>query len=290
MPDPNEIKETEAVVEEPQTDPSTLSDAELDARLNPKEEEPPAEPPVEEPPKEEPPKEEPPKEPETITVPKDEWEKVKKRVLDKETFIQKQAREIGDLRKAREQFTQEIEQLKTIRNEAWNIDPDKAQRAAFAIAQREGSINQINAIESSEMNRQVVTQFQPDFDTVLPDIVQLVIEDGNDMADVEKFRVNPFAENPAVLVNLAKRAMDRKAITAKDAEITALKERIAKLEGKPAEVVKNIQKAMTQQKTITASSGQSGVSKPEVHESQIANLSDKALAKMLEERQKQETG
>ena len=266
-------------------DPTEFTDEELSQAIaTPPEEELPAptEPPIEEP-KEEPVPEvtEPPAE-ETVTLTKAEHEKMKRQIEEKEKFIQRQSKEVGQRRKSEEQLRAEIFSLEQRLADA-QYDPVATRQIHKELDSRERQLDEISVNSQIEANKAAVTTFVAEPETYLDDIVELLREDGQPDEEIREFRNNPFSVHPGIVINLAKRAEAVRNMRNKDAEIASLKAEVAALKAEPKKVVKKIEETLKQPQTMTNASGQGTSVKSEIDVSQIPYLSDAELKKAIEE-------
>lgn len=271
---------------------SEMTDEEIVQKLEPQPEptpEPEPEPPKEpEPPAPEP-EPEPPKEPEPpvdeeVKITKTEYDKLIKRIEDKEKFIQRQAQEVGARRKTEGQLQTEIFQLQQALQDKWQTAPLEATELQNQIRERETELREAETRTVQEHNQTVVKNFIKEPETLLDDMVEILKEDGNDADSVRMFRDNPYRENPGTLINLAKRAELSRIVKSKDTEIASLKAEIQTLKGKPQEVVKKIEKTLKEPTAMSNASGQANATKHEVDATQIIGMSDKELEQALKER------
>ena len=282
------------VIEKPETvtqavETASVPDEQLDAILSGTQEQE-EKPPVEKEPekKEAAPAQEPEKKPEeppkeTVTLSKEEHEKLLKQVKDKEAFIQRQAAEVGERRKREQQLLSEMENLKGIIRDKSIEDPLAAHQAAALLQSHNNELQQIHMRDGIERNKAATLQVVPTFDTLVDDMAEIAKSDGINDELVQAFRSNPYAEDPGTLINLAKRAEAARAIKERDTEIAALKTRIAELEKKPGQVVKNIEKALKEGPTITSGSGQATSVKTPIEPTQLALMTDEELDKFIKE-------
>jgi hypothetical protein len=221
---------------------------------------------------------------EVVTLSKTEYEKLQKRIDDKEKFIQKQAQEVGARRKSEEQLRNEIfalqQQLDNLpivatRTESMELEDQ--------IRDRKAQLKEAEILQRHEATKNIITQRGVTIDPVIDEIVNIVREDGDDETTAQAIRINPYSLPPAVLVNLYKRAELRQTLKSKESEIATLKAEVATLKGKPQEVVKKIEKALKEQTTMTNNSGQATATKRDISETQVHALSDKELEQALKE-------
>jgi len=225
-------------------------------------------------------KEEPP--PEEFKVSKEEWEKIQKRLEEKEKFIQRQADEVGKRRKSEEQLRQEVYALKT-QLAGDGVNHVEAMEIQDAIREREAQLTEAELRTITEFNRNTVKTFIPEPESLLDDMVELLKEDGQDDGAIRMFRDNPYRESPGVLINLGKRAELRRESRNKDAKIASLEAELASLRGQPKEVLKKIEKALKEPSQMTNNSGQASSTKQTVDESQIPHMTDAELERLLRE-------
>jgi hypothetical protein len=197
-----------------------------------------------------------------VTKMQEELELSKQRIAEKDQFIGKQGKEIGEYRKKLTPLNKD--QL----NEKFLTDP------ASALEEYNNHQRQIQEQEIFERQgmidstRSAVIQKVPEFNELIDDIVNIAKADGVPHEALISFKQNPFAigETPGVLINLAERAkMARK--------MKSLEEEVGKLKSGKEQIVKKIEAAVNQPKIINANSGQAG-SNFNVSESQLHALSD----------------
>ena len=268
--------------------PTEMTDEQLDAQLNPPEVK---EEPVEEPKEElETPKEEPKKEPvepespkeEPFSVSKEEWDKLQKRLDEKEKFINRQADEVGKRRKSEEQLRQEVFNLRT-QLSGENVNHVEAMDIQNAIREREAQLDEAEIHTITEFNRNTVKSFVAEPESLMDEMIELAKEDGQTDESIRAFRDNIYREPPGTLINLAKRAEMRKEMRNKDAEIASLKAELESLKGKPKEVLKNIEKALREPTQMTNKSGQASSTKETIEPSQIPHMTDEELERAIRE-------
>lgn len=221
---------------------------------------------------------------EEVKITKAEYDKLIKRIEDKEKFIQRQAQEVGARRKSEEQLQAEIFQLQQALQAKWQTEPLEAHNIQNQIRERETELKEAETRTIQERNQTVVKNFVREPETLFDDMVELLKEDGNDADSIRRFRDNPYWENPGTLINLAKRAELTRTIKGKDTEIASLKAEIQTLKGKPQETVKKIEKALKEPSAMNNASGQANAVKHEVDATQIVGMSDKELEQALKER------
>ena len=207
-----------------------------------------------------------------ITKVKEENEKLKKQVSEKEKIFQRQANELGELRKVAAINKDEI-------REKFDLDPVEAVKI---IREAEYAENRIKQIEEDSYLSEIKDTMRdriPDFDSLLEPMAQ-ILRDVDKIPEeaVNDFRQNPFRmARPDVLINLANRARLMK-------ENLALKNEVESLKTKASTVAENISRVARESNVIKANSG--GTSKittdySSLTEESIPELSDSALEELI---------
>ena len=209
-----------------------------------------------------------------ITVDKADWEKLQKRTKEQESFIGRQSTEIGKLRQQATEKLAKLEKEFTDGTVDMIGNPLEGARKVNEYNKVEADIEAYERQEQVMLHKETVLAQIPDFEKSLTDIGEVLKADGFEDSVIEDFKRNPFIEPPALLVSLAKRASMSKAYKNAQAEIEVLKK-------KPEEVVRKIENAMKETKTMTASSGAATQVKAVVSEDQISQMSDADLADIL---------
>lgn len=212
----------------------------------------------------------------TSVLTPDEIAKLRKQILDKETFIQRQAREIGDLRKKVRPETEEEKEARLERQkQRFQEDPEAA------------TAEIMESLEAKRASRRdIIKTLIPNLEEIKGDIAELVKAEGVETPEnIEVFLNDPYTADPAKLRFWAGEV-------ARGKEKTAFEKRIADLEGKiqggTKEIVKKIEKAATETKTLTAKDGKEADTDGETHmtDEQIAYLSDEELREMTKKLRK----
>ena len=207
-----------------------------------------------------------------IVKTKEENEKLKKQVSEKEKIFQRQANELGELRKKSVINKDEI-------REKFAIDPVEAVKV---IRDAEDAENRIKQIEDdsylSEIKGAIYNKIA-DFDVLLEPMSQ-ILKDIDKLPEeaVNDFRRDPFRmASPDVLINLAGRARLMK-------DNLALMKEIETLKIKASTVAENISRVARESNVIKANSG--GTSKvstdySSLTEESISDLPDTALDEII---------
>lgn len=203
---------------------------------------------------------------------KEENDKLKRQVTEKEKIFQRQANELGELRKKAVINKDEI-------REKFDNDPVEAVRV---IRDAEDAENRIKQIEEdsylSEIKDTIYNKIS-DFDSLLEPMAQIL----KDVDKLPEETINNFKRDPFrmasldVLINLASRAKLMK-------DNLALKNEIETLKTKASTVAENISKVARESNVIRAASG--GTSKvftdySSITEESISELSDTALDEII---------
>lgn len=197
-------------------------------------------------------------------------EKIKKQVEDKEAFIQKQAQEIGNLRKKVREFEIPHEDAKTRERikEKFSEDPLGAtEEAIFDIETRKGK------------QRDLIKSLIPNLEEIKEDIAALVKEEGSESEEaISLFLANPYVADPVKLRYWAALATHKKDKETLTKQVEDLK---GQLQTTGKDVLKKIEKAAQETKTLTAKTGAEAEEETtSITEGQISQLSDEELKQL----------
>ena len=241
-----------------------------------------------EPPKEEPPKEDTPPKAEPPIDYEAKFKELETRVASKEQFIQRQANEIGLLRK---QNPQEVrDQIQAVEAEYDRIYAEQGKFAADQFwkgieRQREAAIEEqrtVQNINHMKQTRERVIADAPTFETSIGDIADVLKDDGFKDDFIEQFKQSPYSIEYGELRLLHKAANYRKESVSQKQEIETLKAKIAELEKEPGNIIEKINNAT---KSVTGKS--SGTSSPNGKVLDITTLNTRRLSyQQLKEMQK----
>jgi hypothetical protein len=180
-----------------------------------------------------------------------EYEDLKKKVEAQEKFLNRQATEIGTLRKTtpeqelanRKLMMEEYNRLyyeegPFAANEYYKTEQAKIDQAKTVIAQQEYT-------ERLQNNKTAVTQFIPDVETRIDRIADMMKEDGADDKNIEFFKKNPFAVDPVTLYNMDKRVGLKTELATVKAENEALRTEVAELKKAPGKLIDSINQSAT---------------------------------------------
>jgi len=249
-------------------DVHTLDDAALDARLAEEEEERThAAEEVETP-------EIPAAEVKTEVADPEEVARLAKQTADKEAFIQRQAAEIGGLRKQAEILRQQLESVNPEAiSEQYYENPAEAVNQVLAIREQQSRLQNIEQQAAMKENEGLTKAYVPDFDNLIDDISETLAEMKFAPEAIRDFKINPYETHASVLVNLAERARLSK-------ENKALKAEIETLKKAPDLALKKVEQAARQ--VITSATGKPGA-KGILAKPQIANMSTAEIEAALNE-------
>ncbi len=201
----------------------------------------------------------------------EEYSKLKKQVEDKETFIQRQATEIGTLRKKVKEFEIPHEDAQTrerLKNK-FSEDPLAAtEEAIFDIETRKGK------------QKDLIKSLIPNIEEIKGDIANLVREEGSESEEaINLFIANPYVADPVKLrywATLVNHRKDKETLSKKIEELEK------ELQTRDKTVLKKIEKAAQETKTLTTKTGaEAEVETEEMSEEQIPYLSDEEIKKRL---------
>lgn len=196
-----------------------------------------------------------------------ENEKLKKQLKDKEAFIQRQANEVGELRK----------KAATLRQEARDsVDPSEAAEKVMDARAAESEAASVERQIRTNSTEAFIEGQIPEFKSLVDDMAALVTEDARRMGTAEEtiaavirnFKTDPYSTPPEVLYNIAARASERKKAMALESQIKELSAKIANLSKKPDEALKRADEAARKSPVMTAAS--SGT----VHADRTSSLDD----------------
>jgi len=206
-------------------------------------------------------------------------EKIRKQVEDKEAFIQKQAQEIGNLRKKVKEFEIPHEDARTRERlkEKFSEDPLAAtEEAIFDIETRKGK------------QRDLIKSLIPNIEEIKEDIAVLVREEGSESEEaISLFLANPYVADPVKLRYWAALAMHKKDKETLSKQVEDLK---GQLQTTGKDVLKKIEKAAQETKTLTAKTGAEAEEETTtLTEEQISYLSDEELKRLTKKTVSQRT-
>lgn len=174
--------------------------------------------------------------------------KAQKQVTDKEHYIRtlqsqtmQQANVITDLK-------QKAQNLRTQANENFYVNPAESTRMVYQAERAEEEARGIEFRQQYDANRIAIAQFAPDYESLVPEIVEIITEKGYPKHLIDRFKADPYAEPVHVAVPFAEAAKMRK--DAKEA-----REKLKAAQKGPEEIAKKIAETAQHNPGITASSG-----------------------------------
>lgn len=202
-----------------------------------------------------------------------ENERLKKEGNQKELFIQRRNNELGDLRK---QLTDRRTQLAQARDQLANGLEDRfAENPVQASNDRDQikALNdQLEILDQQETRATRITEAQTfflrqvDTDQVsVDDVAEVLRSDGLQDNFVNQFKANPWEfTTPEALVQMGKRAMDRKNFIQADSDrrtlanyVISLEKQIEGLKKRPGQVMQNVQRHLNASPVVTSASSAS---------------------------------
>jgi hypothetical protein len=218
---------------------------------------------------------------EKVTVTKAEYEKLTKQVVEKESFIQRQAAEIGDLRGRRETLETEAKGIKeTINTDTMLEDPLKTMEDMKALDNKQIQIEAIKRMEQSLATKEVISRGIPDFEDLIDDIAAIALKDGIPSQNVEVFKRNPYGEPPEMLLTYARRAQEARTYSAEKKRYEELTQQAEAKKKKDGEFLKNIEDAANK-KTVTSKTGGTTASKDDTFSKPIHQMTKAELKTAL---------
>lgn len=240
--------------------------------------------------------------PQTMEAPKEPAANTERRgnegIQQKESFIQSRRTELAALH---QKFTQDKRILMERRDRLAEGLNDRLQESpSQGLADRD-EIQAINAkleeIDTAANRAQRIADAQVFFvqhvdlqQVSLNDLAAVLKEaDGVSDQDIAQFKANPWEWIPPEgLVQLGRRAMERKQFTQADADrkllaryVNYLKEENNRLRGKPGQVINQVQKHLNGTPSVTAKSNVSAASGQTLNAASIPHLSNEELDRAL---------
>lgn len=213
--------------------------------------------------------------------PPNETERLKKIVRDKELFIQKQATELGKLRKLEKERIAELQ--KKLTPEAFLETPDAAIDAKLGIREAEGKIQSYDEAEKRLQAHRVISanvESSPELPQAMLEALQ---RDGMSPEFLSRFAQDPIGSaTPGELIQLAKRAKAESIIRELLTHIDELHGQLQSANDKPGRMMDKIERAFSQPPRVNGASGQARTPAQTSHK-QLALMSDAELAQYEKE-------
>lgn len=216
---------------------------------------------------------------------KQESEKYQKQIRDGQVFINRQANELGDLRKIKEKLLERKKELSGQDASQQIIDGTfrHAQTEERDIDRQLDTIEQEErAVQTKEIlaaNRRNVLRYYPDIESNenLEAICREARESGESPENIQRFRQAPYMMNPGVILYYYSRAKHK-------TEVAELKKQIEELKGQPAKLMAKVANAGRRSLTNTAGgTAKKNLDAGDLTDVDISALSDSDLKKLLEE-------
>lgn len=221
-----------------------------------------------------------------------EQARLKKEGNQKELFIQHRGNELGALKQANAQKERDLSamraQLANGLEARFQENPVQATKDHDRIKEIDG---QIEGLKSQEALAEQVVEAQTfflqnvDIEKVSFDDVAAVLKeiDGLDDGAINAFRANPWTwTTPEALVQMGKRAMDRKEFIVADSDrkllakhVLHLNAELAKARARPGQVMTQVQKHLNQSPNVTAAA--SSAARPSLDATAIPRMSNAEL-------------
>lgn len=202
-----------------------------------------------------------------------ENERLKKQGDQKELFIQHRGNELGKLKadyaETRRQLAAAKAQLENGLQDRFAEDPVQASNDRDKIKEISQQLDGLDGQEERAVRIvEAQTFFLRNVDTEkvgLEDVVAVLKADGIDDRYIAEFKANPWEWTaPEALVQIGKRAMDRKEFLTADSDrrilakhVLAQNEEIKRLKTRPGQVMNQVQKNLNQGPNVTAASSAS---------------------------------
>jgi hypothetical protein len=209
----------------------------------------------------------------------EEVEKLQKRVKDKELFIQRQAAEIGNLRK---QLTEFIAAKKKGLEDRFLESPEKALDDKLDIKEAEKKLETLEKQERTLVTRALVDSHIEAEEGLMEGMVNALQRDGLDPQTISQFALNPYENaTPGELIQLAKRAKAENVVRELVSMMQTLIKQNEELKSKPNRVLNKVEEALKSPPRLNGKSGQAISEKKGVGSKQISQLSDAELEELL---------
>lgn len=222
--------------------------------------------------------------PELVSL-KTKLEELNKKLSDKEIFIQRQGTEIGELRKARQFYQEQIQIAQQNFQDKFNTDPVGAMNDYGYVQQAQQAINNIDAAEFAQKNAQYIHQLYPDYPQIVEDVAKYGESIGVPKDFIDNYRRNPYGTDVRTLIPYVEGAKRMKTYGEKDSLIDSLKKQVADLDKITDEetVTEKIAAASKKTSVITGKASDGNTKKPTdgLDEKNISSLSDADLEAML---------
>ncbi len=194
-----------------------------------------------------------------VEVLKDQVDKLTKRLDDKQQFVGRQSEEMREMRMlASENTGKTPAQLKEEFNARYQEDPHAAMQEELDRREAAKQLQSLNAQKQSGQVKAFVEERFPNFSKDIPEIAKIALDTGYPEEAVNRFKLNPFAEEAGLLLNLAKNhqlAQEKK----------GLETQLSEIKGRSTQEANKVDEASRLSNTVKASSGQTSPTKDWSH-------------------------
>lgn len=216
-----------------------------------------------------------------VKIKKEDYDKLKKRIDDKDAHIKNIEQDNFKLReKKRERVTELEDKVKTLEaelEEAWVVGGTEA---AAALKKVEGAKTELSAAKTEEVqagNKSVIDKFAPNYESLISDMTEMLKSDGAEDRIVEQFAKTPYMLDPGTAVNLAKRVELSKDLIKSNDRIVELEKEIETLKKKPGKILDEIEKNTNKGKKMTGSTGGGKVDGHDIIPTSIYSMTSEQL-------------
>ena len=208
-------------------------------------------------------------------------DKLKKRVLDNDSYTRSLETKVGSLRKEKEELSKTIPDENKVREEYFS-DPIKGAREVLEIDKKQARLKELEHEEFAAINRIQIERQVPNYSELIDEMVAMAKEDGEDERNIELFKKDPHSLRYDVAVIYARRALERRKNSDVLKSLDDLKKTVNELKGKPESIVKQIND-LGKKRPIGTDSGASRSSKSydDLSDSDYSSLSDAELDEIL---------
>lgn len=195
-----------------------------------------------------------------ITISKENLDKLKKRVVDKEDHIKKIEEDNFNLREKKRAKVAELEtQVKTLEEKLETASTTGDTKGTVeAMKEVDGVKEKLTEARQEEIsagNKVIIDKHTPDIQEIMPDIIELLKSDEAEEEVIEQFKNSPYLFDPGVVVNLAKRVAISKDLIKANDRIAVLEKEVAEAEKKPGSILKKIEEQTNKGTKMTGKSG-----------------------------------
>lgn len=215
---------------------------------------------------------------EEIKAIQEENARLSKQVQDKENYIRNRESIIQSQNQLMRDAGLLTDKAKALRSQAeQTANPAEVAEMVFQAQKAEDQAAQMQARHAFESNKAAILSRVPDYDSLIPDIVEVCKEENYDPSLIEAFKNAPYNEPVHFVIAFANAARQKK-------RLRELEEQNKNLKRSPEEITKKIAQAASSGPGITASSGSAGAEKLQVTSRDIPRLSKAQLEEILNQK------